>query len=70
MLAVIRRFYDGVEARVRTDDGEHSEWFRVTQGLRKGCVPSPLLFHALFATALRVVTVCFSEDEHTVQNLQ
>ena len=36
MLAVIRRFYDGVEARVRTDDGEHSEWFRVTQGLRKG----------------------------------
>ena len=30
--AVIRQFHDGMRARVRTDDGEHSEWYDVTQG--------------------------------------
>ena len=36
MLTVIRQFHEGIRARVRTDDGEHSEWFDVTQGLRQG----------------------------------
>ena len=30
MLAVIRQFHDGMRARVRTGDGEHSELFDVT----------------------------------------
>ena len=30
MLTVIRHFHDGDAARVRTDKGEHSEWFDVT----------------------------------------
>ena len=33
LLTIIRNFHDGMRARVRTDDGEHSEWFEVTQGL-------------------------------------
>ena len=37
MLTVIRQFHEGMRARVRTDDGEHSEWFDVTQGLRQVC---------------------------------
>ena len=45
MLTVIRQFHEGMRARVCTDDGEHSEWFDVTQGLRQGCVLSPLLFN-------------------------
>ena len=44
MLTVIREFHDGMRACVRTDDGEHSEWFDVAQGLRQGCVLSLLLF--------------------------
>ena len=44
LTAVVRQFYDGMRARVRTDDSEHSEWFDNTQGLRQGCVLSPLLF--------------------------
>ena len=32
MLTVIRQFHEGMRAHVRTDDGEHSEWFDVTQG--------------------------------------
>ena len=36
MLTFIRQFHEGMRARVRTDDGEHSDWFDVTQGLRQG----------------------------------
>ena len=35
MIAVIRQLHDGMRARVRTDSGEHSEWFGVTQGHRR-----------------------------------
>ena len=49
MLTVILKFHEAMRARVRTDDGEHSEWFDVTQGLRQGCVLSPLLFNVFFA---------------------
>ena len=33
MLRVFRKFHDGMRVRLRTDDGEQSEWFDVTQGL-------------------------------------
>ena len=36
MLVVIRHFQDGMSVRIRTDDGECSEWFAVGQGLRQG----------------------------------
>ncbi|CAB1114327.1 unnamed protein product [Ectocarpus sp. CCAP 1310/34] len=38
LIEVMRQFYDGMRARVRMDDGELSDWFFVTQGVRQGCV--------------------------------
>ena len=59
MLTVILQFHEGMRPRVRTDDGEHSEWFDVThQGLRQGCVLSPLLFN-IFAAVTHAVVVRF-----------
>ena len=62
MIAVIRQFHDGMQARVRMNDGELSDWFEATQGLRQGYVVSPLLFNIFFAAAIKVVLVRFSED--------
>ena len=69
MLTFVRQFHEGTRARVRTDDGEHSEWFDVTQGLRQGCVLSPLLFNIVFAAVTHAVVVGFSEDPDIVRDL-
>ena len=69
MLTVIRQFHEGMRVRVRTDDGEHSEWFDVTQGLRQGCVLSPLLFNIFFAAVTHDVVVRFSEDPDIARDL-
>ena len=69
MLTVIHQFHEGMRARVRADDGEHSEWFDVTQGLRQGCVLSPLLFDIFFAAVTHAVVVHVSEDPSIVRYL-
>ena len=59
ILTVIRKFNG-------TDDGELSEGYAVTQGLRHGRVLSPVLFNALFAGLIHVVLVRLSEDKQSL----
>ena len=54
---------------MRTDDGEHSEWFDFTQELRQGCVLTPLLFNIFFAAVTHAVGVRFSEDPDIMRDL-
>ena len=69
MIEVIRQFHDGMRACVRSDNGRCSEWFEVAQGLRQGCVLSPLLFNVFFAAILRIVLERFSKDAGILADL-
>ena len=62
MIAVIQQFHDEMRACVRPHDGVCSDWFEVEQGLRQGCMPSPLFLNIFFATMLNVLLQRFSED--------
>ena len=62
MIAVIRQLQDGMRACVRPNDGVCSDWFGVEQGLRQGCVLSPLLINMFFEAVLNLVLRRFSED--------
>ena len=69
IIKVIRQFYDGMRACVRSDDGRYSEWFEVAPRIRQGCVLSPLLFNASFAAILLVVLERFSKGAGILADL-
>ena len=69
MIEVIRQFHDEMRVCLRNDDGRCSEWFEVAQGLRQGCVLSPLLSNVFFAAILLVALEIFSKDAGILADL-
>ena len=50
-IAIVRQFHDGMTARV-LEDGDSSEAFQVTNGVKQGCVLAPTLFSIMFSSIL------------------
>ena len=50
-IAMVRQFHDGMQARVH-NDGEYSEPFSVTNGVKRGFVMAPTLFSMMFSAML------------------
>ena len=48
---IVRQFHDGMMARV-LDDGNASDPFQVTNGVKQGCVLAPTLFSLMFSAML------------------
>ena len=69
MIKIIRIFHDGMRARVQLDDEDFSVWFNNCQGLRQGCVLSPLHFNIFFVAVIIVVLQRFAEDPLMVSDL-
>ena len=50
-IAMVRQFHDGMQARFQ-NDGEYSEPFPVTNGIKQDCVMAPTLFIMMFSAML------------------
>ena len=61
-IAMVRQFQDGMLARVQ-NDGEFSDPFPVTNGVKQGCVLAPALFSMMFFAML---TAAFQDDDNDI----
>ena len=50
-ITIVRQFHDGMMVKV-LDDGDESETFPVTNGVKQGCVLAPTLFSMVFSAML------------------
>ena len=51
-ITIVQQFYDGMMVKV-LDNGDQSEAFAVTNGIKQGCVISPTLFSMIFLAMLK-----------------
>ena len=58
LVAIVKSFHEGMMARV-LDERESSETFRVTNGVKQGCVLAPTLFSVVFSAMLKTA---FQDD--------
>ncbi|KAJ1182086.1 hypothetical protein NDU88_007281 [Pleurodeles waltl] len=60
-ISMVHQFYNGMLTRV-LDDGDSSNAFPVTNGVRQGCVLAPMLFSMMFSAML---SDAFCDDKET-----
>ena len=61
-IAMVRHFHDGMLARVQ-NDGEFSDPFPVTNGVKQGCVLASTLFSMMFSA---ILTESFQDGDNGI----
>ena len=61
-IAMVRQFHDGMFARVQ-NDGEFSDPFPVTNGVKQGCVLASTLFSMMFSA---MITDAFQDGDNGI----
>ena len=61
-IAMVKQFHDGMLARIQ-NDGEFSDPFPVTNGVKQGCVLAPTLFSMTFSAML---TAAFQSGDNGI----
>ena len=61
-ITMVRQFHDGMLARVQ-NDGEFSDPFPVTNGVKRDCVLAPTLFSMVFSAML---TDAFQDGDNSI----
>ena len=61
-IAMVRQFHDGMLARVQ-NDGEFSDQFPVTKGVKQGCVLDSTLFSMMFSA---ILTDAFQDGDNDI----
>ena len=61
-IAMVRQFHDGMLARVQ-NEGEFSDPFPVTCGVKQGCILAPTLFSMMFSAML---TAAFQDGDNGI----
>ena len=51
-ISIVQQFHDGMRAHVQ-DNGDISQAFAVTNGVKQGCVLAPILFCLMFLAMLQ-----------------
>ena len=59
-IAMVSQFYDGMLARVQ-NDGEFSDPFPVTNGVKQGCVLAPTLF-SMMSSAMLIAAFQYGDN--------
>ena len=65
-ISIVRQFHDGMEARV-LENGDASDAFPVTNGVKQGCVLAPTLFSMMFSAML---SDAFAGDEESCMRIR
>ena len=63
LLRSIQNLHEGSEARIRFENGELSDSFKLEVGLKQGRVISPVLFSLYFGMVILVIPLCGTKGE-------
>jgi hypothetical protein len=58
IIKMIKVFYENYECCISLDNCKMTEYFKISTGVRQGCILSPILFLIVIDWVMRKTTLC------------